>query len=108
MFLEDTKNCCPDLNIPRCQINIKTCCFCKRSRAEKARLSQNLYENCPIFPPRSTPPIQTSITNTERRKFKKDEGKRTVGTVHGQMQEMPSPSNKCCSCIKDDTGPNSA
>lgn len=41
-----------------------------------------------------------AITNTKCRKFKKDEGKRTAGTVCVQIQEMPAFSYKCSSCIK--------
>lgn len=41
-----------------------------------------------------------AITNTKCRKFKKDEGKRTAGTVCVQIQEIPAFSYKCSSCIK--------
>lgn len=72
----------------------------------KDSLSHVLYENCPIS---STLPTKLNkhpaITNTKCRKFKKDGGKRTVGTLCVQIQEMPAFSDKCSSYIKHFTDP---
>ena len=67
----------------------------------KDSVSIVLYENCPISPVSPTKPNKhPAIADTKCRKFKKDEGKRTAGTVCVQIQEMPAFSYKCCSCIK--------
>lgn len=61
-----------------------------------------------LYPPRPTKPNKhPAITDTKCRKFKKDGGKRTAGTVCvcTQVQEMPAFPDKCSSCIKHFTPP---